>query len=73
MSAIARRTGFDRKTVRKVIAGGLEPPAYSPHQPKPAKLRPFDACLRERLATVLELTGRRLPRELGSLGYQRRL
>jgi hypothetical protein len=26
VSAIARRTGLDRKTVRKVIAGGLEPP-----------------------------------------------
>ena len=26
VSAIARRTGLDRKTVRKVIASGLEPP-----------------------------------------------
>src|SRR3954452_20399733 len=38
VSAIARRTGFDRKTVRKVIAGGLEPPAYGPRQPKLTKL-----------------------------------
>jgi transposase len=30
VSAIARRTGLDRKTVRKVIAGGLEPPVYGP-------------------------------------------
>jgi hypothetical protein len=30
VSAIARRTGLDRKTVRKVIAGGLEPPIYGP-------------------------------------------
>lgn len=26
ISAIARRTGLDRKTVRKIIASGLEPP-----------------------------------------------
>jgi hypothetical protein len=30
VSAIARRTGFDRKTVRKGIFGGLEPPVYGP-------------------------------------------
>jgi transposase len=30
VSAIARRIGLDRKTVRKVIAGGLEPPVYGP-------------------------------------------
>ena len=30
VSAIARRTWLDRKTVRKVIAGGLEPPVYGP-------------------------------------------
>jgi hypothetical protein len=30
VSAIARRTGLGRKTVRKVIAGGLEPPVYGP-------------------------------------------
>jgi transposase len=27
VSAIARRTGLDRKTVRKVIAGGRQPPS----------------------------------------------
>lgn len=30
ISAIARRMGMDRKTVRKVIESGLEPPAYGP-------------------------------------------
>ena len=30
VSAIARRTGLDRKTVRKVIAGGIEPAVYGP-------------------------------------------
>jgi transposase len=32
VSAIARRTGLDRKTIRKVIAGGLEPPVYGPRR-----------------------------------------
>ena len=32
ISAIARRTGRDPKTVRKYIARGLEPPAYTPRQ-----------------------------------------
>ena len=30
VAAIARRTGHDRKTIRKYIARGLEPPAYKP-------------------------------------------
>ena len=30
ISAIARRTGRDPKTIRKYIARGLEPPAYGP-------------------------------------------
>jgi transposase len=33
VSAIARRTGHDRKTVRKYIERGLEPPAYKPREP----------------------------------------
>jgi len=70
VSAIARRTGLDRKTVRKVIASGLEPPVYGPRPPRVTRLQPFEAYLRERLAAVPELTGRRLHRELGTLGYR---
>ncbi len=69
VSAIARRTGLDRKTVRKVIATGLEPPAYGPRQAKVTQLEPFERYLRERLAVVPELTGRRLHRELAAMGY----
>ena len=32
ITAIARRTGRDPKTVRKYIERGLEPPAYGPRQ-----------------------------------------
>ena len=70
VSAIARRTGLDRKTVRKVIAGGLEPAIYGPRQRKVTLLQPFEPYLRERLAAVPELTGRRLHRELAALGYR---
>src|SRR5208283_4108899 len=70
VSTIARRTGLDRKTVRKVIASGLEPPVYGPRPPRVTRLQPFEAYLRERLAAVPELTGRRLHRELGTLGYR---
>ena len=70
VSAIARRTGLDRKTVRKVIASGLEPPVYGPRPPRMTRLRPFEPYLRERLAAVPELTGRRLHRELSALGYR---
>ena len=34
-TAIARQLGIDRKTVRKYIALGLEPPAYGPRTPRP--------------------------------------
>jgi len=70
VSAIARRTGLDRKTVRKVIAGGLEPPVYGPRPHRVTQLQPFEPYLRERLAAVPELTGRRLHRELTVLGYR---
>jgi len=69
VSAIAQRTGLDRKTVRKYIAAGLEPPAYTPRQPCPTKIAPFQAYLRERVAAYPELTATRLHREIGELGY----
>ena len=69
VSAIARRTGLDRKTVRKYIESGLEPPAYGPRQPRPTKVSPFEPYLRERVAAYPDLTGSRLHREIRELGY----
>ena len=69
VSAIARRAGHDRKTVRKYIERGLEPPAYKPREPAPSPLSPFEAFLRERVARFPELTGRRLWREIRELGF----
>ena len=43
VTAISRRTGHDRKTIRKYIARGLEPPAYQPRAAGPGLIRPFEA------------------------------
>ncbi len=69
VSAIARRTGLDRKTVRKYIESGLELPAYGPRQPRPTKVSPFEPYLCERVAAYPDLTGSRLHREIRDLGY----
>src|SRR6478736_1524454 len=69
VSAIARQLGVDRKTVRKYIAHGLEPPAYGPRQPRPRRLDPFTTYLRERTTAYPGLTGSRMWRELKELGY----
>src|SRR5215210_9179856 len=70
ISDIARRTGLDRKTVRKYIAKGLEPPAYTPRPPRQTLVGPFEPYLRERLQAFPELSGRRLLRDVRALGYQ---
>jgi transposase len=69
VSAIARRTGLDRSTVRKYIARGTEPPTYGPRPRRPTRLDDFHAYLRERVAAFPELTGSRLHREIRELGY----
>ena len=69
VSAIARRVGLDRKTVRRYLAGGLAPPVYGPRKRRTTKLQQFERYLRERLAAFPQLTGRRLYRELRDLGY----
>ena len=69
VSAIARHVGLDRKTVRRYIARGLEPPVYGPRKPRTTQLQQFERYLRERIAGFPQLTGRRLYRELRELGY----
>lgn len=69
VSAIARESGIDRKTVRKYIARGLEAPAYGPRKPRQAVIDPFTTYLRERVMRYPGLTGSRLFRELKDLGY----
>jgi transposase len=69
VSAIARELGVDRKTVRRYIARGLEPPIYGPRKPRQRLLDPFVAYLRERVTAYPGLTARRLWRELRDRGY----
>ena len=69
VSAIARQTGTDRKTVRKYIDRGMEAPAYGPRQPRRTVIDPFAAYLRERVVAYPGLSGRRLFRELKDRGY----
>ena len=70
VSAIGRELGIDRKTVRKYIARGLEPPVYGPRQARSRLIDPYVAYLRERVTAYPGLSGRRLLREIRERGYQ---
>src|SRR3954464_2837325 len=70
VSAIARRTGLARKTIRKYVTKGLEPPAYTPRPPRQTLVGPFEPYLRERLQTFPELSAGSILRDIRALGYQ---
>ena len=63
VTAIARQAGVDRKTVRKYIARGLEPPAYGPRAPRPRASDTFLPFLRERVTAYPGLSAVRLWRD----------
>lgn len=70
ITAIARRTGRDPKTVRKYIERGVEAPVYGPRSVgRPSKLAPFMGFLRERIVSFPELSAARLTREVREIGY----
>lgn len=69
VSAIAKRMGLDRKTVRKYIERGAVAPQYSPRPVRASVIAPFEAFVRERVAAWPELTGTRLLREIREQGY----
>lgn len=73
---LARRFGISRKTIHRWIQSGqLERDLdagevrYRPRPPKPTKLDPYKALIRERLAEYPELTATRLFEEVRSAGY----
>ena len=68
VSAIAERTGHDRKTVRKVIERGLVVPKYASRTARPTLLGPYEIYLRERVAAWPELNGVRLLHEVQERG-----
>lgn len=69
VSAIAQRTGQDRKTVRKYISNGLVMPRYTPRAARAGVLTDFEGYLEDRVARWPELSGARLLREIRELGY----
>ena len=68
VSEIARRTGLDRKTVRKYLKQGLERPTYGPRAPRPRVIDPHRKYLRERLDRYPTLSAMRLLCETRKLG-----
>ncbi len=58
-----------RKTVRRYIERGLEPPAYTPRPTCISKIAAFEAYLREHVVAYPKLTASRLHRELRDLGF----
>ena len=70
ISAIARQTGLDRKTVRKYLKRGLEAPVYGPREPGDRLTDRFRSYLAERLEAFPGLSARRLHREIKAMGYR---
>lgn len=70
ITAIARRTGRDPKTVRKYIERGVEAPVYGPRSVgRPSKLASYMDFLRERVTAFPDLSAARLTREIREFGY----
>lgn len=70
ISAIARKVGCDRKTVRKYLDRGLEAPVYGPRRPRARMIEPYERYLQERVQAFPDLSGARLLREIRELGYE---
>lgn len=70
VSAIARQTGLDRKTVRKYLERGVEASVYGPREPGERLATRFGSYLTERLAAFPGLSARRLHREIKAMGYE---
>jgi transposase len=50
VSAIARQTGLDRKTVRKYLERGLEVPIHGPREPEERLAEEYRTYLIDRLS-----------------------
>lgn len=70
ISAIARKVGSDRKTVRKYLEQGLEVPSYGPRPLQGSFLDPYRHYLTEHVRAFPDLSRRRLLREIKSMGYE---
>jgi len=70
VSAIARKVGCDRKTVRKYLERGLDVPVYGPRAPRERLIDQFESYLRDRVLAFPDLSGARLLREIREIGYE---
>src|SRR6056297_191274 len=70
ITAIARKVGCDRKTVRKYLELGLEAPVYGPRPPGARAIEPYERYLQERVQAFPDLSGARLMREIREMGYE---
>jgi transposase len=68
-TAIARKLGVTRRTVQRYAKSGKTAARYGPRPPRPAKLDPYVAYLRERLTAYPELSAVRLLAEVRPLGF----
>ena len=64
ISAIARHTGLNRKTLRKYLKQGLQAPRYDPWAPQPQLVDPNRGYLRERVKAYPQIRATRLLREI---------
>jgi len=67
ISEIAKRTGYDRKTIRKYV-NAEEPPRYRTVN-RSSKLDPYKDYVKARLKEVPEITVQRILREIKDKGY----
>jgi len=71
IAEISRRTGRDRKTVRKVIRS-TGPPLGRKGRPRPSKLDPFKSYLITRMSQGV-FNAEKLMREINRMGYEGRI
>jgi transposase len=69
ISAIARRTGRDRKTVRKYVKRDGNLPRYKPREKKPSILDPHKEYIRQKIDEH-DLSAVRLLEDLRKMGYK---
>ena len=69
ISAIARQTGLDRKTVRRHLAAGIQPPTYGPRAPRGSLIDAYTEYLQARIEHYPGLSAQRLLREIQAQGY----
>ena len=68
ISALAKETGYDRKTVRKYIHND-DKPVYKPREPEPSLLDPYKDYIKDRVAKH-DLMATRILREIRKQGYR---